>query len=35
MANSITEDGLRHYCNEIKSHARVSNKINQYLNFSF
>ena len=21
MANSITEDGLRHYCNEIKSHA--------------
>ena len=21
MANSITEDGLRQYCNEIKSHA--------------
>ena len=21
MANSITEDGLRHYCNEIKTHA--------------
>ena len=21
MAHSITEDGLRHYCNEIKSHA--------------
>jgi hypothetical protein len=21
MAHSITEDGLKHYCNEIKSHA--------------
>ena len=21
MANSMTEEGLRHYCNEIKSHA--------------
>ena len=28
MANSMTEEGLRHYCNEIKSHAIASNKIN-------